>query len=364
MSEKRYVARLTEDERSQLRTLVKTQRVAARKRARAQVLLKVDAGDDGPAWTDAAAAAAAEVHVNTVGAIRRRLVEGGVPAALGRPAPAANVVCAQAHRDGGAGGAGRGAERPARRAGAVDAAPGGRPVGPARGHRRDQPRDRAQGATKNDLKPHVQVGWVIPPTQDGEYVACMEDVRALYQRPPDPAAPLVCMDECPVQLVKETRCPVPAAPGRPERIDYEYERAGTANLFVFTEPQTGWRPVTATARRTKVDWALEIRALLEGALRRCGAGGAGARQPQHAHAGCALRSLPSGRRAAAGGAPGAARHPQARQLAEHRGERAERAEHPVPRSADWHAGGAAPGGPRVGAEPQRGRCARQLAFLD
>ena len=105
---------------------------------------------------------------------------------------------------------------------------------------------------------------MIPPTQDGEYVACMEDVRALYQRPPDPAAPLVCMDERPVQLVKETRCPVPAAPGRPERIDYEYERAGTANLFVFTEPQTGWRPVTATARRTKVDWALEIRALLEG----------------------------------------------------------------------------------------------------
>ena len=88
MSEKRYVVRLTEDERSQLRTLVETQRVAARKRARAQVLLKVDAGDDGPAWTDAAAAAAAEVHVNTVGAIRRRLVEGGVPAALeDRPRP-------------------------------------------------------------------------------------------------------------------------------------------------------------------------------------------------------------------------------------------------------------------------------------
>ena len=105
---------------------------------------------------------------------------------------------------------------------------------------------------------------MIPPTQDGEYVACMEDVLALYQPPPDSAAPLVCMDERPVQLVKETRCPVPAAPGRPERIDYEYERAGTANLFVFTEPQTGWRQVTATARRTKVDWALEIRALLKG----------------------------------------------------------------------------------------------------
>ena len=105
---------------------------------------------------------------------------------------------------------------------------------------------------------------MIPPTQDGEYVACMEDVLVVYQQPPTPTTPLVCMDERPVQLVKETRCPVPAAPGRPQRVDYEYERAGTANLFLFTEPQTGWRQVTATARRTKVDWAMEIRALLTG----------------------------------------------------------------------------------------------------
>ena len=104
----------------------------------------------------------------------------------------------------------------------------------------------------------------MPPTQDGEYVACMEDVRARYQQPPSPTAPLVCMDERPVQRVNETRCPVPAAPGRPRRVDYESERAGTANLFLFTEPQTGWRQVTATARRTKVDWAVEIRTLLDG----------------------------------------------------------------------------------------------------
>ena len=126
------------------------------------------------------------------------------------------------------------------------------------------PRDRAAGAKKNDLQPHIQVGWVIPPTQDGEYVACMEDVLAVYQQPPSPTAPLVCMDERPVQLVNETRCPVPAAPGRPRRVDYESERAGTANLFLFTEPPTGWRQVTATARRTKVDWAVEIRTLLDG----------------------------------------------------------------------------------------------------
>ena len=85
MSEKRYVVRLTEDERARLHAVVKTKRVAAQKRARAQVLLKVDAGDDGPAWTDPAAAAAFDVHPNTVHGIRRRLVEGGLAAALERP---------------------------------------------------------------------------------------------------------------------------------------------------------------------------------------------------------------------------------------------------------------------------------------
>ena len=92
----------------------------------------------------------------------------------------------------------------------------------------------------------------------------MEDVLAVYQRPYDPAAPVVCMDEQPVQLVTETRQPVPAAPGRPVRIDYEYARNGTANIFMFTDPLAGWRAVPVTERRTKVDWAHVVRALLEG----------------------------------------------------------------------------------------------------
>ncbi len=105
---------------------------------------------------------------------------------------------------------------------------------------------------------------MIPPDQDGEYVARMEDVLAVYQRAYDPAAPVVCMDEQPVQLIKETRQPIPAAAGRPRRIDYEYERNGTANIFMFTEPLAGWRGVPVTERRTKIDWAYAVRDLLDG----------------------------------------------------------------------------------------------------
>ncbi len=71
------------------------------------------------------------------------------------------------------------------------------------------------------------------------------------------------MDEKPVQRIRETRWPLPARPGRPERIDYEYERNGTAALFMFTEPLTGWRRASVRERRTSRDWAEEIRQLLE-----------------------------------------------------------------------------------------------------
>lgn len=91
----------------------------------------------------------------------------------------------------------------------------------------------------------------------------MEDVLDLYQQPYDPKAPVVCMDETSKQLVGEVRRPVPLRPGRPARIDYEYERRGTANIFLFTEPLRGWRWVPVTERRTRRDWAYAIRALLD-----------------------------------------------------------------------------------------------------
>jgi len=91
----------------------------------------------------------------------------------------------------------------------------------------------------------------------------MEDVLEVYKRPFDPDRPVVNMDEQPTQLTKETRHKIAATPGHSERIDYEYERNGTAVNFMFTEPLSGWRKVNVRERRTAVDWAHEIKELLE-----------------------------------------------------------------------------------------------------
>lgn len=91
----------------------------------------------------------------------------------------------------------------------------------------------------------------------------MEDVLEVYKRPFDPNCPVVNMDEQPTQLIKETRHKIVATPGNSERIDYEYERNGTAVNFMFTEPLSGWRKVNVRERRTAIDWAHEIKELLE-----------------------------------------------------------------------------------------------------
>jgi hypothetical protein len=111
--------------------------------------------------------------------------------------------------------------------------------------------------------------WVIPPEQDAEFVASMEEVLDVYERPYDPDHPVICMDEQPVQLIKEARTPLPATQTQPVRVDYQYERAGTASIFMFTEPLSGWRQATARPRRTKADWAEEVAFLLEGRYAHC-----------------------------------------------------------------------------------------------
>src|SRR5215470_7206148 len=106
--------------------------------------------------------------------------------------------------------------------------------------------------------------WVIPPQADAEFVAHMEVVLDTYAQPYDKRFPVLCMDEQPVQLLKETRVPLAATKKRPRRVDYEYERAGTASLFMFCEPLAGWRQVCVREQRTKTDWAMEMADLLRG----------------------------------------------------------------------------------------------------
>jgi hypothetical protein len=104
---------------------------------------------------------------------------------------------------------------------------------------------------------------VIPPKRSSPFVANMEDVLDVYERPYGADYPVVCMDEQPVQLIAETRAVIPAKPGANAKQDYEYRRAGTAVNFLFTEPLRSWRKVNVRRRKTKLDWAEEIRELLD-----------------------------------------------------------------------------------------------------
>ena len=104
---------------------------------------------------------------------------------------------------------------------------------------------------------------MIPPDNNAEFVAAMENVLEVYQRPYDESRPVVCLDEQSKQLVIETRKPIPPQPGQPAKEDYEYERNGTANLFMMFEPLVGWRHVKVTERRTKIDFAEVIKELVD-----------------------------------------------------------------------------------------------------
>ena len=111
--------------------------------------------------------------------------------------------------------------------------------------------------------------WVIPPECDAEFGASMEDVLETYEKPYNPAQPVICMDEQPVQLVKDVRMPIEATLEHPKRVDYEYERGGVANIFMFAEPLAGWREAFARETKTKSDWARLVAELLDGRYADC-----------------------------------------------------------------------------------------------
>lgn len=106
--------------------------------------------------------------------------------------------------------------------------------------------------------------WCIPPHQNAEFVAHMEDVLEVYKRPYDPDCPVVCMDEQPFQLLDEQLEPIPMSEDNPvEKVDCEYKRKGTCAIFMFTEPLGGWRAAHARPNRTAIDWAQEMKWLLD-----------------------------------------------------------------------------------------------------
>ena len=105
------------------------------------------------------------------------------------------------------------------------------------------------------MKPWKVVGWIIPPHQNSHFVANMEQVLDVYKRPYSKDFPVVCMDESPKQMIKETRMPIEMEPGHEAKVDFEYERCGVANIFLASEPLQGKRYVEVTEKKTKADWA-------------------------------------------------------------------------------------------------------------
>ena len=196
-----------------------------RKLKRAQILLAADAG-----VSDEAIASSVSVGGSTLTG-QRRFVEGNLELALSEePRPGAPRKLS-------------GKETALLVATACSSPPEGRKRGHSISRRRDGQargteelsRETVRGRlAEDDLKPWRRDMWCIPQV-DGSYVARMEDVLDLYAEEPDPSHPVVCFDESPTQLIGEVREPIPAAPGQPERYDYEYRRNGTANLFVFLD---------------------------------------------------------------------------------------------------------------------------------
>jgi transposase len=258
---KRYVVTLTEEERQGLLGLISSGKTSARRLTRARILLKADRHTSD--WTGGRISEALDVSIPTIERVRRRFVEEGLEAALSHRKPwrsrsrkldghgeAYLVVLACSEPPDGRGCwtlqllADKIVEL-----GHVDSI--------------SYETVRQVLKKKNELKPWLKKRWVIRPEADAEFVCRMEDVLDVYTRPYDPMRPVVCMDETSKQLVMETRRPIPVSPGQARRYDYEYERNGVCNLFMFFEPVRGWRHVEVTDRQTKADWARCMKQLAE-----------------------------------------------------------------------------------------------------
>jgi len=250
-----YMVELEEDERTELKELLSGGSEKVRKLKRAQILLAADQGK-----TDREVPDAIDAGTSTVFRTRRKYVEGGLEHAL-----------SEKRRPGG--------ERKlsGREVALVTAlACTDAPSGSARwtlellagelvrltDHESLSRETIRRRLKENELKPWRHSMWCIPKV-DAEYVARMENILDLYEEPPDPKRPVVNFDETPIQLIGETRVPIAAKRGRLRKIDYEYRRNGTAYLFVTVDRHAGRRKVNVTDRRTRADFAAEMRELVD-----------------------------------------------------------------------------------------------------
>src|SRR3989442_4731465 len=263
ISVKKYVVRLSGEERERLEMLIRKGKSPARRVLKARILLKADVQDAGKGWSDNRIIEALETSPSMVYRARKQLVEEGFEAVLSRK-PRAMPAVARIF-DG---------EKEAKLIALACSKPPkgrarwtlrllenkGRRTRHCRSCQRQHDRARAQ---KNTLQPHRRQHWVIPPKANSAFVAAMEDVLAVYTRPRDGDCPLGCLDETSKQLIAETRVPIPMKAGRPARFDYEYERNGTANLFMMFAPLEGWRHVKVTDRHTAVDYAHVLKELAD-----------------------------------------------------------------------------------------------------
>jgi transposase len=251
----RYHVTLNEEERTQLQELLRKGRAQVRQVKRAQILLAAAEGA-----TEEEIAKAVHTSAATIYRTKRSFVEEGLDVALH-----------EAHRPGGQRKL-SGKEEALLIATACSAPPKGRArwtldlladtVVRLTGHDTLSRATVGRRLAENDLKPWQQKMWCVPKV-DSEYVARMEDVLDLYAQPYDPKYPVVCFDESPAQLIGHARPPQLASPGQPARLDYEYVRNGTVNLFVLYDLHAGWRDVEVTEQRTACQFAEQMKALVD-----------------------------------------------------------------------------------------------------
>ena len=358
---KKYRVGLTEEEQEELKAMVSKGRAAAYKQTHARILLLCDENQADSPMMDQEIAWALKVGTATVERVRRRCVEEGVEAALGRK----QQLNRRRKKLDGQGEAHLVAM-------ACSQPPEGRVSWTLRmladGLMEREIVESISTETvrrtlkKNQLKPWLKECWCLPPQGSAEFVCAMEDVLEVYHRSYGENEVLVCLDETSKQLVQETRQPRPAQPGAVGSYDYEYERNGVSNLFMLFVPLEGWRRVEATERRTKVDWARVVRKLVDEGLRRPRADSAGDGQLEHPSSRIFVRGIRAGGGPAHCWAAGDTLHAEARELAQYSRDRVGGAGAAVSGPPDCQSGNPRAGNKRMAGETESGRGPGGLAF--